>query len=193
MTKIESISKKYHTMLDDMKASIVETENKLQKAQEKLAEATEAERAAVLSADTKAYALAKKQKAEASAEIELYEKRLDYIHNLPLISKAEYNSVIAEIQTAFNEKQAEARETAFDLAEKMYYEVYSDLAKEANEAEELISFMFFQILREENAMRKPMLATDYTLTYTATPATAGFYEEHRGKIDKTDSFRLIFG
>lgn len=191
MNKIESISKKYHTMLDDMKASITETENKLQKAQEKLSEATEAERAAVLSADTKAYALAKKRKAEASAEIELYEKRLEYIRNLPLISKAEYNSVIAEIQTAFNEKQASAREAGFDLAEKMY-EVYSDLAKEANEANDLISFLFYSILRENNPIRIPKLSTDFTLAFTKMPATQGFYEQFRGKADKED-FRLFFG
>ena len=192
MTRIEELSAKYHAVMDDMQHSIAETQANLQKAQEKLSEATEAERAAVLSADAKAYALAKKRKAEASDQIELYEKRLEYIRNLPLISKAEYNSVIAEIQKEFDDKQAEVREKAFDLAEQLY-EFHSDLAKVANSATELISFMFYDVCRETNALKMPQLPTDYTLTYTATPATAGFYEEHRGKVNKEDSFRLFFG
>lgn len=187
MDRTKEISQKYHSILDGLNATVADAETKLESARQKYNDAIAAEREAVQNADEKQYLIAKKNQHESAGAIEMYEKRLRYIRNQPLITDDEYKQVITEIQNEYAETQKVAKSKLLDLAEEMNA-VSEDLQKDAEYAEEVINFLFLNIRRQINGVPTsqvspaliPRLPHDSTIIYGKTPMSNSFYDRKKG-------------
>lgn len=119
LPKTEKIAAKLQEIMNDSTKEIASREAAIEEETKKIATNNDLMLKATDSGDMKAYQTAKKAKQDAVDAKEMYESRLKALQRKPLISKEEYEGMIAEITEELDSVNDQIRAKLAKLSEEM--------------------------------------------------------------------------
>lgn len=119
MKSIDVLIDRINKVLAERRKDIEERENQLREAETASAQASELLSSAIDTGDTKVYGEAKRKKAQAEDDIELYTKRLARLKESPLITKEEYEKYSQNVHAELAEMTARHRREVVEIIDKL--------------------------------------------------------------------------
>ena len=130
---------------EDIKV-ITNAENELQKVNERIQKAKDQMASAEESMNEKEYIKAKSDLATATNAKEMYEKRVEKVSNVPLVTVDEYKTMINQLQTLEDEQQEEYKAKVKKLMHQIE-EVCSEARESINETNKVMDKLTYDVLK----------------------------------------------
>ena len=130
---------------EDIKV-ITNAENELQKVNERIQKAKDQMASAEESMNEKEYIKAKSDLATATNAKEMYEKRVEKVSNVPLVTVDEYKTMINQLQTLEDERQEEYKAKVKKLKHQIE-EVCSEARESINETNKVMDKLTYDVLK----------------------------------------------
>ena len=130
---------------EDIKV-ITNAENELQKVNERIQKAKDQMASAEESMNEKEYIKAKSDLATATNAKEMYEKRVEKVSNVPLVTVDEYKTMINQLQTLEDERQEEYKAKVKKLMHQIE-EVCSEARESINETNKVMDKLTYDVLK----------------------------------------------
>ena len=130
---------------EDIKV-ITNAENELQKVNERIQKAKDQMASAEESMNEKEYVKAKSDLATAKNAKEMYEKRVEKVSNVPLVTVDEYKTMINQLQTLEDERQEEYKAKVKKLMHQIE-EVCSEARESINETNKVMDKLTYDVLK----------------------------------------------
>ena len=130
---------------EDIKV-ITNAENELQKVKKKKKKAKDQMASAEESMNEKEYIKAKSDLATATNAKEMYEKRVEKVSNVPLVTVDEYKTMINQLQTLEDERQEEYKAKVKKLMHQIE-EVCSEARESINETNKVMDKLTYDVLK----------------------------------------------